>query len=98
MSRLFPNLWATKKAGERWIVKNPLDAYRDIIRVWGGLNTYRPPGPDELVTGLGPPWSRSGEGARGGAGGAGGGHSGEQGSPVKQPGIGPDLGHFRSKV
>jgi hypothetical protein len=44
MSRLFPNLWATKKAGERWIVKNPLDAYRDIIRVWGVLNTYRPPG------------------------------------------------------
>ena len=44
MSRLYPNLWATKKAGERWIVKNPLDAYRDIIRVWGVLNTYRPPG------------------------------------------------------
>jgi hypothetical protein len=23
MSRLFPTLWATKKAAERWIVKNP---------------------------------------------------------------------------
>jgi hypothetical protein len=44
LSRLFPNLWATKKAAERWIVKNPPKAYRDIIRVWGVLNTYRPPG------------------------------------------------------
>jgi hypothetical protein len=44
MSRLFPNLWATKKAAERWIVKTPLKAYIDIIRVWGVLNTYRPPG------------------------------------------------------
>jgi hypothetical protein len=44
LCRLFPVLWATKKAAERWIVKNPLDAYRDIIRVWGVLNTYRPPG------------------------------------------------------
>lgn len=44
MSRLFPNLWATKKAAERWTVKNPPEAYRDIIRVWGVLNTYRPPG------------------------------------------------------
>src|SRR6201993_1235990 len=44
MSRLFSNLWTTKKAAERWIVKNPPKAYRDIIRVWGVLNTYRPPG------------------------------------------------------
>jgi hypothetical protein len=44
MSRLFPSLWATKKAAERWIVKNPPEAYIDIIRVWGVLNTYRPPG------------------------------------------------------
>jgi broad specificity phosphatase PhoE len=44
LSRLFPDLWATKKAAERWIVKNPPEAYRDIIRVWGVLNTYRPPG------------------------------------------------------
>jgi broad specificity phosphatase PhoE len=44
LSRLFPNLWASKKAAEHWIVKNPPEAYRDIIRVWGVLNTYRPPG------------------------------------------------------
>jgi hypothetical protein len=44
MSRLFPGLWATKKAAERRLAKNPPEAYRDIIRVWGVLNTYRPPG------------------------------------------------------
>jgi len=44
LARLFPHLWATKKAAERWIVKNPPEAYKDIIRVWGVLNTYRPPG------------------------------------------------------
>ena len=44
LCRLFPDLWATKKAAERWIVKNPPKAYRDIIRVCGVLNTYRPPG------------------------------------------------------
>jgi hypothetical protein len=44
LCRLFPDLWATKKAAERWIVKNPPEAYRDIIRVWGVLNAYRPPG------------------------------------------------------
>jgi hypothetical protein len=37
-------LWATAKAAERWLAKNPPEAYRDIIRVWGVLNTYRPPG------------------------------------------------------
>ena len=36
MSRLFPHLWGTKKAAERWIAKNPPEADRDIIRVWGG--------------------------------------------------------------
>jgi hypothetical protein len=40
---LFPDLWPTKKAAERWIAKNPPEAYKDIIRVWGVLNTYRPP-------------------------------------------------------
>jgi hypothetical protein len=42
LSRLFPDFWATKKAAERWIVKNPPKQYRDIIRVWGVLNIYRP--------------------------------------------------------
>jgi hypothetical protein len=37
-------LWATKKAAERWIAKNPPEAIRDIIRVWGVLNGYRPKG------------------------------------------------------
>jgi hypothetical protein len=44
LTRLFPDLWVTKKAAERWIVKNPPEAYRVIIRVWGVLNTYRPSG------------------------------------------------------
>jgi len=44
LTRLFPALWPTKKAAERWTAKNPPKAYRDIIRVWGVLNTYRPPG------------------------------------------------------
>jgi hypothetical protein len=44
LSRLFPDLWDTEKAAQRWIAKNPPKAYRDIIRVWGVLNTYRPPG------------------------------------------------------
>ena len=44
LCRLFADLWATRKAAERWIVKNPPKAYRDVIRVWGVLNIYRPPG------------------------------------------------------
>jgi hypothetical protein len=26
-------VWGTEKAAERWIVKNPREAYRDVIRV-----------------------------------------------------------------
>ena len=44
LTRLFPNLWETAKAAERWTAKNPPEAYTDTIRVWGVLNTYRPPG------------------------------------------------------
>jgi hypothetical protein len=44
LHRLFPKLWRTPKAAEDWGRKNPLNLYRDIIRVWGVLNTYRPPG------------------------------------------------------
>ena len=40
LTLLFPALWNTKKAAERWIEKNPPKnppkAYRDIIRVLGG--------------------------------------------------------------
>ena len=44
LTRLFPELWDTQKAAERWLAKNPPEAIRDIIRVWGVLNTYRPSG------------------------------------------------------
>ena len=53
LHRLFPKLWTTKKAAGRLIGagprdrigrRDPLKAYRDIIRVGGVLNTYRPPG------------------------------------------------------
>jgi hypothetical protein len=30
MSRLFPHLWDTKKAAERWLAKNPPEPYRNI--------------------------------------------------------------------
>jgi hypothetical protein len=41
LTRLFPDLWETRKAAERWIAKNPPEAYRDIIRVWGVIAPYR---------------------------------------------------------
>jgi hypothetical protein len=41
LARLFPSLWATRKAAERWTAKNPLGAQRDIIRVWGVIVDYR---------------------------------------------------------
>ena len=44
LARLFPSLWSTKKAAKRWLEKEPLKPNRDIIRVWGLLNNYRPPG------------------------------------------------------
>ena len=31
MCQLFPSLWATPQAAERWLEKEPLDAHRDII-------------------------------------------------------------------
>jgi hypothetical protein len=37
-----PHLWATAKAAERWNAKNPLEAYIDIIRVWGVIVGYKP--------------------------------------------------------
>jgi hypothetical protein len=44
LTRLFPELWGTEKAAENWLRKNPLKSSISIIRVWGVLNTYRPPG------------------------------------------------------
>jgi hypothetical protein len=32
----------SEEAAERWIAKNPLEPYRDIIRIWG-LLAHRPP-------------------------------------------------------
>src|SRR5207245_677450 len=37
LTRLFPTLWTTRKAAEHWTAKNPPEAIRDIIRVWGFL-------------------------------------------------------------
>jgi hypothetical protein len=52
LTRLFPNLWATGKAAKRWLEKEPLNAHRDIIRVWGLLHEYRPPGQTSWSTAL----------------------------------------------
>jgi hypothetical protein len=53
LARRFLLLWQTAKAAEHWIAKNPRKAIRDIIRVWGVLNSYRPRGQPELVQGTG---------------------------------------------
>ena len=44
LAQRLPKLRGSEKAAERWLAKNPPEAYRDVIRVWGVLNTYRPPG------------------------------------------------------
>ena len=41
---LFSGLWGTEAAAKRWLEKDPLKPCRNIIRVWGVLNDYRPPG------------------------------------------------------
>ena len=51
LSRLFPTLWETTKAAERWIARNPLIPLMNIIRVWGVLVDYKPK--------LQRPWSRA---------------------------------------
>jgi hypothetical protein len=42
LSELFPELWATAKAVERWRSKNPLGSFISIIRVWGVIVEYKP--------------------------------------------------------
>ncbi len=42
LSRLFPHLWETTKAAERWLARNPLAPLIHIIRVWGGFVDYKP--------------------------------------------------------
>ena len=44
LTRLFPSLWGTEKVAKRWLEKEPLKPGNHIIRVWGLLNDYRPPG------------------------------------------------------
>jgi hypothetical protein len=44
LSRLFPDLWSTQKAAERWAAKNPPEAHIDLIRVWGVFVEYKPNG------------------------------------------------------
>jgi hypothetical protein len=41
LTRLFPELWGTEKAAERWLSKNPLDPLISIIRLWGVLADHR---------------------------------------------------------
>jgi hypothetical protein len=38
LTRLFPELWRTRKAAEGWARKNPLNPMVSIIRLWGVLN------------------------------------------------------------
>ena len=52
LSRRFPLLWQTAKAAERRLAKNPPEVIRDIIRVWGVLNSYRPRGQTSLSRAL----------------------------------------------
>jgi hypothetical protein len=44
LSELFPELWGTEKAAERWLGNNPLDPSISIIRLWGVIRSYRPVG------------------------------------------------------
>jgi hypothetical protein len=44
LSELFPELWGTAKAAERWLGNNPLNPSTSIIRLWGVIHFYRPTG------------------------------------------------------
>jgi len=44
LPRLFPKLWETEKAAERWLGNNPLNPSIPIIRLWGVIHLYRPRG------------------------------------------------------
>ena len=41
LSELFPELWSTEKAVERWLANNPLNPLVSIIRLWGVIVAYR---------------------------------------------------------
>jgi hypothetical protein len=44
LSELFPELWNTPKAAERWLGNNPLNPLISSIRLWGVIVAYRPSG------------------------------------------------------
>jgi hypothetical protein len=44
LSELFPELWGTEKAAERWLGNNPLNPSISIIRLWGVIHFYQPRG------------------------------------------------------
>jgi hypothetical protein len=44
LSELFPELWDTEKAAERWLANNPLNPSISTIRLWGVIHLYRPSG------------------------------------------------------
>ena len=41
---MFPELWGTARAAERWLSKNPLNPTVSIIRLGGVIVAYRPSG------------------------------------------------------
>jgi hypothetical protein len=41
LSELFPELWGTQKAAERWLGNNPPNPVISIIRLWGVIVAYR---------------------------------------------------------
>jgi hypothetical protein len=43
MTELFPELWGTAKAAERWLGNNPLNPVISIIRLWGLLSPIAAP-------------------------------------------------------
>jgi hypothetical protein len=43
LSRVLSHVWEGEKPPNAGSLDSP-EAYRDIIRVWGVLNAYRPPG------------------------------------------------------
>jgi hypothetical protein len=41
LTDLFPELWGTARAVERWLSENPLGPLISIIRLWGVIVSYR---------------------------------------------------------
>jgi hypothetical protein len=73
---LFPNLWGSPKAAERWLAKTP-HRHIEILLGFGGFLTLIALRARRAGHGAGAARGRSGVGAGGGVGGSGGGYSGE---------------------